>query len=718
MPEYTWPPQDQRRLMGTRISRIDGLEKSTGRAKYTSDTNKPGLLFGAMLTSPHAHAKVMSIDISDAKNMKGVTAVSIVAKPGTEIQWAGAEIATVAAVSEELANDAIRKIKVEYEVLPHLVREENLAKAGARAKAAGEQLTGDVDQGFKDADVVMEGEYGIPVLTHCCLEPHGSALEWTGDKINFWPSTQNVSGIGGDLAKSLGNQGKEFEMPATSIHVHMDHIGGGFGSKFAADSWGLEAAKLSKQSGGKPVKLYLDRRTELTIAGVRPSAFAKIKIGAKKDGTITTWQSDSWASGGFAGGGSPPIPYVLVNIPNKRLNHTAVSINAGGARAWRAPNHQQACYLSHSAFEDLAAKLNMDPVDVLAKNADLTPRPDVYRLQLAKASELMDWKKKWHPRGDQTPGPIKRGVGVAISTWQGGGHASQCRCNIHSDGSVEVELGSQDLGTGTRTCITIVAAETFGLPMSAVKVVIGDNSLPVSGGSGGSTTIGGVSSSTRKATLNALDKLLDVAAPVLGVPKEQLEAVDGKIQQKGNASKSLTWKAACAKLGASTISEMGVNDPKNPGKLMSAGVGGCQMAEVSVDTETGIVKMIKAVAVQDVGTLVNLKTAESQIFGGCIMNICGALMEERIMDQKLGRMLNADMEFNKLAGIGDIGEIVVHINTEAQFDGRGVIGLGEPAAIALLTAIGNAVANAIGVRVPNMPMTPDHVLDALERRTA
>ncbi len=315
--------------MGKRISRIDGLQKSTGTARYASDTNKPGQLFGALLTSPHAHAKVVSIDTSPAEQMKGVTAVTVIAKPGTEIQWAGQEIATVAAVSEEIANDAIRQIQVKYEVMPHLVREEDLSKAGARAKAAGEKITGDPDQGFKDAEVVSEGEYAIPVLTHCCLEPHGQAIEWTSESINFFPSTQNVSGIGGDLGKSL-------QIPATQIKVHMDHIGGGFGSKFAADTWGVNCAQLSKSSGGKPVKLFLDRQTELTIAGVRPSAYAKIKVGAKKDGTITSWQSESWASGGFAGGGSPPLPYVFINIPNQRLNHTAVSINAGGARAWRA----------------------------------------------------------------------------------------------------------------------------------------------------------------------------------------------------------------------------------------------------------------------------------------------------------------------------------------------------------------------------------------------
>src|SRR5258708_5248036 len=281
MPDYSWPPQESRRLMGKDNKRIDGREKASGRAKYASDLNRPGLLFGALLPSPHAHAKVVSIDIGEAKAVKGVTAIRVISPAGTEIQWAGTEIAAVEATAEEVANDAARKIKVEYEVMPHLVKEDDLAKAGPRAKAAGEQITGDPDQGFKDAEVVMEGEYGIPVITHCCLEPHGQATQWSGDSITYWPSTQNVSGLGGDLAKSL-------QLPATQIKVHMDHIGGGFGSKFAADRWGVEATQLSKESGGKPVKLFLDHATELTIAGVRPSAYAKIKIGAKKDGTITT----------------------------------------------------------------------------------------------------------------------------------------------------------------------------------------------------------------------------------------------------------------------------------------------------------------------------------------------------------------------------------------------------------------------------------------------
>jgi xanthine dehydrogenase YagR molybdenum-binding subunit len=716
MPEYSWPPMDQRRVIGKPTKRRDGLEKSTGRAKYSSDQKPPEMLFGALLTSPYAHARITGIDTSEAEHLPGVTALRVIIPNGKdtivgrEVSWEGEEIAAVAAVTEEIANDALRKIKVQYEVLPHLVNEDDLAKAGNRAKPAGEQVTGDPDKAFQEADAVLEGNYGIPVITHCCLEPHGNIVQFSGDHINLWPSTQNVSGIGGDLGKSL-------EVAAANIHVQMQYIGGGFGSKFAADNWGVEAGRLSKASGGKPVKLYLDRATELKIAGNRPSAFANIKVAAKKDGTVTAWQSASWATGGMTGGGMPPLPYVFTEIPNKRLNHTAVAVNAGGARAWRAPNHPQASFLTCSALEDLAAKLHMDPVELFAKNLGYTAREATYKAQLQKGAEIMEWQKRWHPRGEGR-GPLKQGLGLAINTWGGGGHASQCRTIINPDGSVVIEIGTQDLGTGTRTAILMVAAETLGLPLGAITLRIGDSDYPPDGASGGSTTIGGVSPSTLKSTTNARNKLFAAVAPALGVVPEQLAAVDGRIQVKDDPSKSLPWQDACRKLGTNKISEMGENNPRNPGGLMSSGVGGIQMADVSVDIETGIVKMNKFVAVQDCGLIINPKLAESQIHGAAIMGICGALFEERVMDEQSGKYLNADMEFYKLAGIADIGEIVVHLDITPENDKRGVIGLGEPCAIGVIAAIGNAVANAIGVRVPQVPLTADRVLAALEGRNA
>jgi xanthine dehydrogenase YagR molybdenum-binding subunit len=244
-----------------------------------------------------------------------------------------------------------------------------------------------------------------------------------------------------------------------------------------------------------------------------------------------------------------------------------------------------------------------------------------------------------------------------------------------------------------------------------VKVNIGDSRYPSSGASGGSTTVGGVSSSTRRAATDALNQLLAKVAPSLGATPDQLEAANGRIQVQGNLAKSLTWKQACAKLGATAVTGEGKTSPD----LISSGVGGAQMAEVTVDTETGIVRVEKLVAAQDCGLIIDTKTAESQVYGAMIMGVCYALYEEKIMDGLTGRCLNPNMEFYKLAGIGDIGELVVHMMTGPGYDERGVIGLGEPPVISPGAAISNAVANATGVRVPELPLTPDRVLAALEK---
>jgi xanthine dehydrogenase YagR molybdenum-binding subunit len=284
---------------------------------------------------------------------------------------------------------------------------------------------------------------------------------------------------------------------------------------------------------------------------------------------------------------------------------------------------------------------------------------------------------------------------------------------------VLVEMATQDLGTGTRTIMVQVAAETLGLPMGQIKLVIGNSSLPPGGSSGGSTTVGGVTSATRKSCINALGKLFEAAAPALGAQPEELEAADGVVRVKANPQKSLAWESACKKIGpGGKISETGANEPRNPMGLNSSGAAGVQVADVNVDMETGLVKINRYVAVQDCGLVVNPRLAESQVYGAIIMGISTALYEDRIMDDATGRMLNADLEFYKLAGIKDIGDIVVHMDIRETNDKRGVIGLGEPPAIGICAAVGNAVANAIGVRVPNIPMTPMHVLNALEGRNA
>jgi xanthine dehydrogenase YagR molybdenum-binding subunit len=709
--KYDWPPAGERGLIGQRISRIDGPAKSSGRAKYTYDINRPGMLFGKVLRCPYAHATIKSIDLSAAKSLPGVKSVRIIQDVGKEVQWEGDEIAAVAAETEEIAEDAIRKIKVEYEQLPFFVTEEDFSQDTGHTKPAVTQKVGDPDKAFQDADIVVsEGYYGIPVITHCCLESHGNVVEWTDPQsMTAWASTQGVSAIGQQFAEPLG-------ISPNNVDIICQYMGAGFGSKFVADRWAIETARMAKDSG-KPVKLMLERAPELLVAGARPSAFANVKVAAKKDGTLTAWQSESWGTGGVGGAGVPPIPYVL-KIPNQNRTHTFITTNIGPARAWRAPNHPQACLVTMAALDDLAAKLNMDPMELLTKNADLAPNEDLaraYKDELKKAAELSEWQKYWHPRGDKSEGHIKRGLGVSLHTWGGDPHNGKCAITIQSDGSVAVKLGSQDLGTGTRTVINIVVAQTLGLPLEVVKVEIGNSKYPPDGPSGGSTTVGGVSGSTRRGAVNARDELFKVVAPDLGAQPDQLEAVDGQIRVKTDSSKSLTWKQACAKLGVKPIEAQGEQARNSECKLNSGGVGGVQVADVSVDTETGIVRINRMVAAQDCGLIIDLKTAESQCYGALIMGVCYALYEEKIMDQQIGRMLNPNMEFYKLAGIGDIGELVVHMMTGPGYDERGVVGLGEPPVISPGAAISNAVANAIGVRVPTLPITPNKVLAALEK---
>lgn len=705
MVDYSWPAAKDRRLIGQRISRLDGPAKVTGTAKYTYDLRFPGMLYARFVRCPHAHARITRIDTSAAESMAGVKAVQVIQKEGTEIQWALDEIVAVAAVSEQTAEDAVRAVRIEYEVLPHFVTEERLADAttAGNIKPGEEEVVGDPDAAMTAAPVKIKATYGMPVIAHNCLEAHGQVTMWEGDQLTAWCSTQAVSAVAQQLAEGL-------KIPASNVRVRTEYMGGGFGSKFSADRWGVVGAQLAKKAGA-PVKLMLERDAELTVAGDRPSAYAEIEAGATADGKVTAWRSKSWGSGGPGGSGSPPIPYVF-QVPNRRHQHTSVPTHKASARAWRAPNHPQACYLSLSALDDLAAALKMSPLDFVLKNQDILGNLSrTYVEELEVADKLMGWRERWRPR-DASPGPVRRGLGLSLHAWGGRGHRSACDVTVHPDGTAEARMSTQDLGTGTRTVIAIVLAETLGLPLEAVQVRIGDSRFPASGGSGGSTTVGGVSSSTRRAAKNALVQVFEKAAPKLGVNPNQLEAVDGVIRVQGDPGKSLTWRQA---LGANPVNASGAN-PGTQGdpELTNSGAGGVQMAQVTVDQETGVVKVEKMVAVQDCGLIIDLKTAESQVYGSLIMGVSYALSEEKVTDPLTGTMLNVDFESYRMAGIGDVGELVVHMMTGPGYDERGVIGLGEPPVISPGAAIANAVANALGVRVPYLPLTPQRVLDALE----
>ena len=618
------------------------------------------------------------------------------------MRYAGQVLAAVAAESEELATEALTKIDVSYKVLEHQVDDDD----PARATRPSDKEQGDPAKAFEEADVIVEGQYGCPVITHCCLEPHGQVAEVRHGHLYLWPSTQNVSRYADRLDDAVG-------VARSKIHVDCQYMGGGFGSKFSYDKWGVIGANLAKKTG-RPVKLMLERDMELAIAGSRPSAYAKIKVGTKRDGTITAFEGELWGTGGSGGYSMRAFPY-LFNIPNLKTTIKGIRTNRGGQRAWRAPSHPQSCFLTMSALEDAAAALKMDQVDFYKKNLALTNRPEVYAEQLDIATRMVGYDGKSHLRGDKSAGPIKRGLGIGLHTWGGLGHGSECEVTLNPDGSVTAAIGTQDLGTGARTLVAIVAGETLGLPLEAIEPRIGNNAYPSSGPSGGSTTTGGIATSTRLAATSALNALLQVVAPKLGSTPEALEAKEGVIREINHPHNAISWADACALLGTNAIAKRGVADRTEARKrgFTDQGVGGVQIAEVSVDVETGVVTLEEMVAVQDCGLILDMKTAESQVFGGLIMGITYALFEEALYDPGTGRMLNADMEFYRLAGIKDVGRLKVHMMTGEEYEKRGVIGLGEHPVISPGAAISNAVANAIGVRVPEIPLTPERVIAAL-----
>ncbi len=702
-----WPASPA--VIGKSIPRLDGLLKASGKAKYPSDVRPEGTLFGVMLYSPYGHAKVKSIDLSAAEKMPGVKAVHAIAKPGTELRYHGDDIAAVAAETEEQARDAIRAIKVEYEVLPHVVTEaQSMAEGapqvfpGGNVRKGPAAIKGKPEDALAKAEVTAEGTYSVPLITHVCLEPHGLTVMFEGqDKIVAWASTQNVSGVAGDLATL-------FDLPRANVTVYTDYMGGGFGSKFNADVWGKTAAQLSKTAGGRPVKMFLDRVQEHLAAGNRPGATAHIKVGANRDGKIVAMIAEAHGNGGLGGVGRLTLPYIYT-VPNTQVSIANVLTNFGNQRAMRAPGSPQSCLLTEAAMDDLAEKLGMDPLEFRLKNLDGNRFQAIYEAEIAMGAELIGWRAKRKPRGQNGAGPIKHGLGMALHTWGGGAQQDKkVSCTINPDGSVELRSATQDIGTGARTVLAIIAAELLGLQPTDIISNIGNSTFPPGQASGGSTTTPSMSAPCYDAVTKARNALFAKVAPALGNAKPaDLSLKEGQLLVSGKPA--MSWKDACRKIGVSPISEVGSFQPG----LTSVGVGGCQFAEVAVDVETGMVKVKKIVAIQDSGLILDKLTWESQVYGGVIMGLNYGLFEEQVVDPTTGRMLNPDMEWYKLAGASDIPEIIVRAYEPDEVKARGVIGVGEPPTISTAAAIGNAVTNAIGVRVSEWPMTPRNVLNAL-----
>ena len=710
--DFNWPASPT--VIGTRVQRLDGPDKVTGRAKYTFDIARPGMLYGRIARSPYPHARIVSVDISAAQRMPGVKTALVWRDPADSqndrVMFQGDEVAAVAADTEEHAIDAVRAINIQYEVLPHVTIEERALSGAAPQVFSGgnvrdnpPQKTGDLAAGFQDAAHTLEATYSTQVITHTCMETHGTVCEWNGDKLTAWISTQGVNGSRENFASAL-------KIPQANVHVICQYMGGGFGSKaLSVGAEGLICAKLAKAANA-PVKLMLDRKEEHLATGNRPSSASKVKAGVAADGRITAIEADTWGTGGAGATAGFPMPYIY-QIPNRSRSHKDVFINTGQQRPMRAPGHPQGSFNTEIMMDELADMVNMDPVEFRIKNLPPEAPNAMWGSYLREGAAEFGWSRR-HATGDKTPGPVKTGMGVSINTWGGGGRGpAPAHCEIASDGGVVMRLGSQDLGTGTRTLVAVIAADTLGLQPRQIRPEIGDTMFGVSPLSGGSTTAAAISPGIRVAAVKALDALKEKVAPALGVDAASLVAQGGRIQAKDDPAKGMSWADACKHIGPQPIAADG---DWRPG-MSSNTSSGVQFAEVKVDIETGIVRATRILVLQDCGLVVSRLTAESQCYGGVVGSLNFALFEDRVLDKNTGQMVNPNMEWYLLAGMSDIPKIDIRLKDQPE---RGVIGLGEPPTVSTAAAIALAVRNAIGVPVRSLPLTPARILTSLAQQKA
>ena len=727
-----WGANNAHALLNHRLTRVDGPLKVTGAARYTYDVRLPGLLHARVVRSPHAHARVRRIDATAAWRIPGVKAIvaannadviegsnkaaavadernptevgRTAAEPAQRrarvVRYAGEPVAAVAALTPEIAAEAARAVVVEYEVLPHVVRAEDALRPDApkiydegNVQVAGTR--GDrerVAAAFADCDAVIEAEYRTPLIHHACLETHGNVVDYRGGaEATVYASTQWTFSIPEDAAQELG-------LPQSAITAIVEHMGGGFGSKFGIGVEGQLACKLSKQARA-PVKLMLTRHDEFLLGGNRSGSWQKLKAGAKRDGKLVAVEARQYRLGGTGDGSQAGQPYVYSAETSFR-EVSSVHTNEDSSRAMRAPGHPQASFAMESLMDELAYKLGLDPLEFRKKNL----KDPAYHRQLDRGAQEIGWTRRNAVPGGGA-GPLKRGMGCAVGVWGGGG-GPQCKVDVTvaRDGAVTVAVGTQDLGTGTRTYTRAIVAEELGLQVGDVREQIGNSKLGASNPSGGSTTAASLAPAVKHAAYNARLAVAEKVAPLLGVKPEEVSFAGGRVTGGG---KTLTWAQACAALPATGLTAHG----EWQANLAANGVHGACFAEVEVDVETGHIRPVKMVHVQDVGLPLNRLAVESQINGGMIQSLGMALYEGRVMDAKLGLMVNPGFGDYKLPGALEMPELVPLID-----DGdtrEAVVGVGEPSLIPAVGALANAVCNACGVRVRELPITPDKILMGL-----
>jgi xanthine dehydrogenase YagR molybdenum-binding subunit len=746
-PAATPAPWRETRVVGRPLPRVDAYERVSGSATFPSDVAMPDMLHVAVLRCPHAHAMVKHIDTAAAEKSAGVHAVVTGSTPGFDLPWywarsgslsqlfdahcryEGEEVAAVAAESPYQAWDAVRKITVEYDVLPYAVTEEDALEPNAPAIHAGGNRIGtpqvyergDVAKGFAAADIVLEQTYRTACQIHTPTETHGCVARWDGNRLTVWESTQGAYAVQSGLARAL-------KMPLSNVRVVGHYMGGGFGSKLGATKQTIIAALLAKRTA-RPVKFFVTREESLIGQGNRPAVTMKLKAGVKKDGTLTALEMKTVGTGGaYAGAGSVDFQVRdLYTCPNVRTEATDVYTNAGPARAFRAPGHPQGNWALEQMMDALAEKIGMDPVEFRVKNVpavsqtrnNLPYTSTGFKECLAGGAKAFGWHDA--RQRARSSGPIRRGVGVAGGMWQAGGGSppSTVLVKLFADGSVNLNMGASDNGCGTKTWMAMIVAEELGIPIENISIEHADTATTqFATPSGGSKTVPTEAPAGRAAALDVSRQLLEMAAEQLKVSADDLVLRDGGVIGSAKDPATTTTIGELAALQRrGVIVGVGYRGPNPEGKAINPFAA--HFAEVEVNTRTGELKILRYLAAQDSGRVMNRLTYDNQVIGGIAMGIGLALTEGRVLDRaQTGKMLNANWHDYKIPTMLDVPpeQTVLPIDPhDTECNTTGAKGLGEPATVPAASVIANAVYDAIGVRMTDSPISPAAILDALNQ---
>lgn len=759
------------RYVGRSVPRVDGLEKVTGQAVYCVDVELPGMLHGAVLRSPYAHARIVNIDTAEAKQSAGVRVVvtgrdmpynfgeQIRDQPFLavdRVRFVGEPVVAVAAESEAEAQEALKKVRVEYEEIPSVFDPREALLEGAPILHPGlgdyprsaiyevvpgtnvcmirRYSLGDVEAGFREADEVFEDEFYSHAVAHTPMETHAAVAQYSPlkDGLTVWSSTDSPHRRAKELSIDL-------DIPLNRVRFISTYSGGGFGGKgsLVAEVIAVALAMFSK---GRPVKVVYSREEELTASQTRHAAFLRLKTGMKGDGTFTARQADIiWDKGAYVSKGNEVAyrgvltivgPY---RIPNVELLSRQVYTNKEYGGAYRGFGTTQVTWACESQMDIIAHKLGIDPLEIRLKNAYM----DGDRYINGQLMETVGLKETflqasreigWGLAGPQSDGSRFRGKGIAaVFKPTATPTDSFAFIRMNNDGSATLFSGAAEIGAGQKTVLAQIAAETIGIPMSSLSVPNADTAVtPYDAGTTSSRITFHMGNAVLLAAQEVRREILKVAAEALKTEPDRLTLSQGIITGDG-AEEPLTLKALLSRKYPRGCTIIGKGHYTPAGSQLLAAMPGRERlssifwlfathaAEVEVDIETGVVKVLKIAAAHDVGRAINPLLCEGQIEGSVVMGISNALLEEFKMEK--GRILNDSLADYKVATIMDLPEIATFMieshHTEGPFGAKGV---GEPAAAPTAPAIANAIFAAVGVRIKDLPITPEKVLAALKQK--